>query len=352
MRRLLAVLAAVGLVVGAVLVRQRIDDGGGGGGGDDTVRIVCGTDLAAACARLAEQDAGIDVTVEDEGVTADRLSALAGDGGADATVDPGFDAWLTAGPWPAIVADNRQQTGVDGRVLGRSSAVLGRSAATIVAQQDRAKALTGSCGGAVTWACIGDVAGLPWTEAGGQAAWGTVKPGLAAPARGAGLVALAQAVASQVGTPDWASNDLEEPENSTWFDQLVGQAKRARVAGQSPLTRFLVVPASFGAVGALEAESGPAVARAANRSGLEVIYPEPVATADVTLTPSAGGDAADVLDRIDADGLGAALAATGWRVDGQRNADGVGGGPDLPADDGLPSAGALQTLRSRWDLVP
>lgn len=347
MKRLLALLLAVGLVGGAVLVRNRIDDGGSGGGSSsgDGVRLVCGTDLAATCERLAQDDPSIDLTVEDEAVTADRLATAPADGA-------GFDAWLTAGPWAAIVADDRSRAGTDGAVLGDPSKVLARSPATIVAQQDRAAALTTACGGAVSWACIGRFAGLPWTDAGGQAAWGTVKPGLAGPSTGAGLVALSQAVSSQIGTTDYASNDFDDPTLSAWFDQLVGQAKRARAPGQSPVARFLVLPASFGAVGALEAESGPSVARAANRSDLRVIYPEPVATADVTLTPAAGREASEVLDRIGQDRLLDALATDGWRVPGRPAAAGVSAGPSLPAGDGLPAPGVLQFLRGRWEQVP
>ena len=347
MKRLAAVVVAVGLVVGAVLIRGRIDDAGdgGGGGGGDTLRLVCGTDLAAACELLAEQDDSIEVTVQDEGTTADRLSLAE-------TEEAGFDAWLTAGPWPAVVADNRGQAGAEPAVLGKASDVLARSPATIVALDDRAAALAASCGAAVTWACIGGVAGLPWTQAGGQAAWGAVKPGLQPPGSGAGLVALSQAVSSEVGTTSYASNDFEDPAVSAWFDQLVGQAKRNRSPGQTPLQRFLVLPASYGAVGSLEAESGPSVAKAANRSDLQVIYPEPVATADVALAPAAGTEVADVVDRIGAERLSDALAATGWRVSGRDTAPGVGGGPALPDGAGLPGPGVLQFLRDRWEQVP
>jgi hypothetical protein len=345
-KRLLALLVAVGLVGGAVLVRNRIDDSAGGGGsGDTSLRLVCGTDLAAACRAVADADGSIDLTVEDEAVTADRLVAATG-------TDVGFDAWVAAGPWAEIVADDRAQAGTAGPGLGTPSKVLARSPATIVAQDDRAAALASACAGPVTWACIGRFAGLPWTEAGGSATWGTVKPGLAAPDTGASLVGLSQGVASQLGTTDYARNDFDDPAVSSWFDQLVGAAKRSRVPGQTPLARFLVAPATFGAVGALEAESGPSVARAANRDGLMVIYPEPVSTADVTVTPPAGGKASDVLDRIGADPLLDALAASGWRVPGRPAADGVGGGPSLPRSAGLPAPGVLQFLRGRWEQVP
>lgn len=347
MRRLAAVAAALALVVGAVFARQRIDGGSDGAVDGATIRLLCGTDLAAACGRLAARDRSITLVVEDEGVSTDRLSALAG-----ANTGAGFDAWLVAAPWPSVVADNRAQRGSGGAVLGRSSRVLARSPAVIVARDTRATALQSACTGAVTWSCIGRFAGSAWTEAGGQATWGTVKPGLAAPDRGSGLVVLSQAVASQVRTSNWASNDLDDPTNSAWFDQLVGQARRSGVGGQTPLSRLLVVPASFAAVGALESEAGPAVARAADRSSLRVIYPEPVTTADVTLTPPVGGDAGRMLQRIGPSRVSDALAATGWRVPGRSPVDGVGAGPALPRSSGLPSAGALQNLSDRWELVP
>jgi hypothetical protein len=343
-KRVLAVLVAVGLVVAAVLIRNRLDDSSGGGGNaDGGLRLLCGTDLAAVCDRLGTADASIRVTVEDVGTTADRL--------ATAKVgDTGFDAWLTAAPWPAVVADDRTRAGA-GALLGPPSRRLARSPSTIVARRDRAAALSGACGGPVTWACVGRYAGRPWTEAGGQAAWGAVKPGLVPPETGAGLVDLSQGVASQVGTTDYASNDFDDPAVSAWFDQLVGAAKRARVTGQSALDRFLVLPAAFGVVGALEAESGPAVARAADRGDLQVIYPEPVSTADVTLTPPAGRKASDVLDRIGQDTVLDALAAEGWRVPGRAAATGVGDST-LPGGAGLPAPGVLQFLRDRWEQVP
>jgi hypothetical protein len=333
-----------------VVVRDRvIEDGGGPGDTGDTLDLVCGSDLRDVCEALADADDAIDVTVEDEGATADRLSGSRPD-------ELGVDAWLTAGPWPAIVADNRAATGVDGDPVTSTSDVLGRSPATIVAQEDRARALETTCGAVgVTWSCIGDLAGRPWTEAGGQPAWGAVRPGLSPPATGNGLIALSQAVSSRTVAndlpADWARNDLDDPAVSGWFDQLVGQAKRASASTQDPLSRFLVAPATFGVVGAVEARSGPAVARAANGSTLRVIYPEPVVTADVTLSSLGEPPADELVDRIGRDRLDRALAQAGWRVPGQDPADGVGSGPELPEASGLPSPGALQYLRQRWEEV-
>ncbi|MFZ4517070.1 MAG: hypothetical protein ACOYOP_01690 [Microthrixaceae bacterium] len=333
MKRLLAGLVAVGLVVGAVVVRGALDGNGGSGGGggpDGTFRLRCGTDLAAVCERLAKDDSDLAVTVEDEGVTADRLAA------PDARVD--FDAWLAAGPWADLVADDRRIAGATGPLLGRPGPVLASARAALLAQADRAAVLQTHCGAAgVTWACVGDAAGRPWSEIGGPATWGAVKPGLAAPATGTGLVTLAQAVASKLGTTDWAANDLDDPAVAGWFDQLVGAARQANPDGTDPARRFLVIPASFGAVGTLEGRS----TTAAGRRGAESIYPEPVSTAEVRLVPAAGRSAAAAADRVGTDQLRSALRAEGWPT----------GAAAGTRDPGLPSAGALQALRTRWDEV-
>ncbi len=326
MTRLLAVLVAVGLVVGAVVVRGGLD-GSDGGGTDGAFRLRCGRDLAEVCERLAREDPDIEVSVEDEGVTADRLAA------PDAR--PDFDAWLTVGPWADLVADDRRIAGATGRVLGRPGPVLAAARAAILAQADRAAVLRTHCGTAgVNWACIGDATGRPWSEIGGSAAWGVVKPGLAAPDGGTGLVTVAQAVSSRLGTTDWAANDLDDPTVAGWFDQLVRGARQADAEGTDPARRFLVIPASFGAVGTVEGRS----TAAAGRRGAETIYPEPVSTAEVRLVPTAGRSAASAADRIGTDRLRDALRAEGWPT-------GRDGGP------GLPSAGALQALRTRWDEV-
>lgn len=348
MKRLLAALAAVGMVVGAVVVRDRID-GGSGAGDDDALQLLCGTDLAAVCEALAAADDRLEVTIEDEGLTADRLSGGRPD-------ELGVDAWLTAAPWAGIVADNRATAGVEGDPVTSTSDVLARSPATIVALRDRAAALAASCVGSVTWSCIGEVAGRPWSDVGGEATWGSVRPGLSAPETGSGLAVLSQAVSSRtvsVDLPaDWARNDLDDPAVSGWFDQLVSQAKRAGGSVTDPLARFLVAPATFGMVGALEEASGPSVERAANGSQVEVIYPEPVVTADVTLSSLGEAAADDVVDEIGRDRLLDELAAAGWRVPDRESAPGVGGGPALPDGSGLASPGALQYLRERWRSVP
>ena len=67
MKRVLAVLAAVAMIGGAGWIRQAVIDGDDGGGTGDRVRLRCGSDLRAVCARMAAEDDSIVISVEDEG---------------------------------------------------------------------------------------------------------------------------------------------------------------------------------------------------------------------------------------------------------------------------------------------
>ena len=70
----------------------------------------------------------------------------------------------------------------------------------------------------MTWTCVGDRAGTPWSSFGGQETWGRVRPAHAEPETSAiGLLAVGQAVGDFVATDaipvdrvtpiDWQSND-------------------------------------------------------------------------------------------------------------------------------------------------
>jgi len=334
-KRILALVAALAMIGAAALIRQRVIDGDSGGGG--TLRLRCATELAGVCDRLAKEDGSIKVSVADDGETADALSTK----GATAE----FDAWLAVGPWADIVADNRRQAGITTPALAVPSRVLARSPVTFVGPEDRMAALSSHCGGPVTWSCIGDASGRPWTELGGQPTWGLMRPGLAPPDTGAGLVALDQAVATQSETTDWATADLEQW--SSWLAQLVTPAQQSA----DPFTKMRVQPGWASITAPLERQSGPGTGEGDRRVSYTLLYPEPVVTADVTLVPSTGRKVDELLDRVGSDRLAAALAQAGWRVVGQPNQKGVGGGPTLPPTSNLASAGALQALRNEWKAI-
>lgn len=329
MKRLVAVLVAVGMIVGAWVLRDRLDgDGGGGSGGGDDVeqlRLRCATELERACRALADQLDDVVVSVEDPGTTSDTLVELPqGD-------DPGFDVWLADGPWAEITADNRGFANVDGQVLGEPSGVLARSPAVIVTQAARAEQLAEACEGTPTWACIGR---QPTS----------LRVGLPSPERGDGLVVLAGAVASELKTTSYSATDFDTPGFSGWFDRLTDLSAETPLGRQSPLARALAAAGTFGVVGALEAQS---VDLLRSREGYVTIYPEPMTTADITLTPRVGLDAADLVDRLGADRLAEVLGASGWRRDGAAP-DGAVDAPALPEGDQLPGPGVLQRLREMW----
>jgi hypothetical protein len=335
--RLLALLAAVAMVVGAVVVRGAMDD-------DEertttTLRLVCSTELAAVCDALAA-DGGSDVraTVEAAADTASRLNAV---GPGD---DSGLDGWLVAGPWPAIVDEARQREAAD--PLLDDGPVLARSPVVLAVRPDRADVLQRHCeGGTVGWKCLGQAAGEPWVSlTTGRPEWGLVKPGLPSVSTAAGLAVLAAATTGFFGAPVASSTDLDDGPYQDWLRQLL-DAVPGRPS--SALQTLLQRPSAFDAVGALEAEAAPALARTATNPKPALLYPDPVATADVVLGTT-GGRAAELLREVVAGPVGKrALATTGWRVAGEPLAPGIDPTRSLPDGSGLPSAGVLEALRRR-----
>lgn len=348
MSRFLALLAAAVMVVGAIVVRDLFNGRDEGTGDADTLELVCGTDLLAACNALAEgvDGSGITVRAEDEAVTAARL--------ADGDLVLGDDtAWLAAGQWPEIAeAGGAQLPELAG------SRVLARSPAVIVAREDRMAAIESACGPA-TWACIGNHAGGSWTDLGGEETWGRVEVALPDTTRGDGSVAVNQAVASRVGTTDFVTNDLDDPEVSTWFSLLASESA-SNSSGTTPLTRFLRVPGSLGVVGAAEAEAVDALSSAAVSDTVSVVAPEPLATTDVRLWSASDTGLADALDRLGTEPLGSALMRAGWRTVEESGAtatapaDSIGAdmrslAVDLPGGDGMPAPGVVSAVNRRWE---
>jgi hypothetical protein len=333
-----ALAAAAALIVAAVLVRDALDDddgdsAGGSSAGSDTT-LVCPTELADACAALEDD---VTVRVEPASDTVERLTTAADADEAD------VDVWLAPAPWAELVADARERAGAPA-LVGEPSGVIGRSPVVLVMWDDRAAALeAGACGGSVEWRCLGDAADRPWDTVGGESAWGPVNVGLTDPATAAGLVVLGGAASGYFGTADYAANDIDGG-FSGWLGALAAQAdaSTADVVNEM-LTRG---PGQFSAVAALEADA----LDAADRGGVRVIYPAPVATADLVAIPigDAEGAAGDIAGNDD---LRRVLGEAGWRVDGEPLAAGVDGGLDMPDDDSLPGGGVLGALLARWNEV-
>jgi hypothetical protein len=340
-RRVLAVVAAAAMVAGSLALRSRLDRRETER--SQVLRLTCSAELEPACRQLEEAgDSRLQVTVEAAGSTAARLVA------SDA--DPGLDGWLVTAPWPDMV-DLQRQARARQPLFGSDRPRLARSPLVMVVAKERAAALAPRCpGGTVGWRCLGEAAATEggWAAVGGRPEWGPVKPGHASPGTdGIGALVLAQAVAAWFGRADLSTVDLEDDAFQRWFAAL---ERAVPASSSSPLTTLLVTgPAAVDAVGTTEAEAGPLLAQSARRDALTLLYPSPMATADVVLaTPAGGGPREAVTRAVGGDDGKEALAAAGWRVDGQRRAEGVPDSPPLATGDGLPPPGLIEALRVRW----
>ena len=330
MRRLFALVAAAAMVAGSIAIRSRLER-------DDEeqanpLRMVCAAELERACDALRRTSS--QVTVERAVVTADRLGRSTAD-------DPGVDGWLVPAPWPQIVDGRRRQAG-QAPMFGDVSAPLARSPLVLVVRKTLADTLAPRCGGTVGWKCLGDAA------AAGQA-----KPGHPDPSADVvGALVVGQATAAFFGRADDLSNfDLDDAEFARWF-QALERATPPLASGGSPLNEMLGTNfAAYDSVGTIEAEAAPVLASSAPavRDRVTLLYPSPMATADVVLAGAGGETARRLREVAGSDSVRRALADSGWRVEGvgRPRSD----GPPLPSTNGLPSPGFLDAVRSRAEEV-
>jgi hypothetical protein len=340
-RSLLALVLAVGMVVGALYVRGAFDGDGDGGliPRNEPLRLVCATELRTACEAMAGDS--VDVRIQPAGTTAAALSS------ADGTDD---DVWVTLAPWPQIVAERRQRATLE-PLSGAAPTVVGRSPLVLVVFADRAAVLAEQCRATFSWRCVGRLAAGTWAQAGGEATWGPVKPGHPDPSNSAaGLLVVGQAASDFLGRTDFTTRDLDDDAFSTWFSNLERAVPNFGNAGNSPLQQMLQFGRGrFDIVGTTEAEAGPLLHRSAARAqDLQVRPATPLVVAEVVLAPLRPESEGRVDEVVEA--AAAALAATGWRVEGQPLAQGVSDTP-LPDEPGIPSPGALDALRSRWEEI-
>ena len=327
------------MIAAALYVRGGGSDGDGGIVPDlnpEPAALVCIPELAAVCEELASD--GVELTIEEAGVTADALAST------DAVE---HDAWLTLAPWPQIASEARRRGG--GAALPDADAPLGRSPLVMVVSAERAGVLDEECGGAVSWRCLGRVAGQPWARIGGKETWGQVKPGFTDPSLSAsGLLVVGQAAEDFLQEP-LSVRAMDTDAFLAWSSQLEQAVPRQGTSANSPLEqRVQLGAASFDVVGALEADAGPLLASSTRAQGLELRYPETMVVAEVVLAPLTDGGGADRLRDLVAERGGEALAAQGWRVEGEPPAEGVPADPPLPGKADLPEAGVLDALRARW----
>ncbi len=298
-KRLAAIVVTVGLIVGALVVRDQVIDGDGNS--DQSARsatvLVCASEFKTVCDSI--EIPGVTISIEQAGDTLDRLAATA------STDD--VPMWLTFDPFPAMVA--LQRTAADQSPLALDARALGSSPIALVTVDDGTIDLTTACGDPVSLRCLGD----------SQTAVGFAR----STDSGIGLLGVVQATSgygSASGVP------LADARFQRWLRGLVTGVSPSQLSGGTAIATIQTRPSSMDvAVGAV-AELG-----VAQRTRYAVQYAEPMIRADVVLAlPPGASIAADL-----SDALTAALVADGW---------------DAPsaAPNPLPDPTTVIAVRSLW----
>jgi hypothetical protein len=321
LRRLLALVVAVGLVVGAYVVKTRVIDKPNvatttttdpTNPGDPTnpsapttpkgkAAIWCIDELKAAC-EAAAKTANVTITVESAGKTLDRLT----------TSPAPNDIWITLAPWDGLLTNARART-----IKDQAPAVqeLASTSVVIGGPKNRLDIVAKTCA-PLTWACVGDQVGKKWDSIGGDAQWRDVVFVHTDPTSSAsGLAAYGSALAGRVGNPAFSTTELSDPKVSAWSTQLESANHPAR---KDPFGE-LALGGNFFLAGGLKPEAG---------ANAIIPTPEVRVGAIVAAVGSAKTDAKFV------EAVKAELGKNGWDV-------GV-------ASTGVPDATAMEAARNNW----
>ncbi len=323
--RAFAVAVAVALVVGALFIRRDLIEGEDSDTDTDQAdELVCVTELADVCSVFAEGDTSLQVTIEDAGVTLDRLAAL-GD-------DEPVPLWLTVDPYPAMVDATR--AGARAAPLGYTTTPLGASQLGVALPPDgRLDVLRAACDPEPLWRCIGDNAGAPWVDIGGEPQWGTIRPAFGDVNDSAlALASFAASVAGYFGDADISRSRWEaDLDFISWVRGLAATASGVSLSGGSALGTMATRPSALD----IAATAGFELATVdATAERFAPNYPAPEMSLQAVLAVPGGaaapGDLASDLTRQ--------LRSSGWD-------------DAVTAATGLPSASAMLALRAYWEEV-
>lgn len=299
-KRIAALAATVALILGAIVIRDRLIDNDGTGAAEPdqspATELICATELADACRRV--DIAGLTVRIEDAGVTLERLGGIR-------STDP-IPLWLTFDPFPAMVDVLRSTPG--NSQLGLDPLLIASSPIGLVTAVADAPDLS-ECGDPVSWRCLGD-SGL---------ATGFARTTDA----GIGLLAVAQAA---VGFSSTGQLALSDAQFQRWLRTVVTSVPASRLSGGTAIATIQTRSSSMDVAAGAEAELG-----ASPRADFTVQYASPMIRADVALAGPTGWSPPDGL----AEALTGALTDIGWDT-------------PVAATNPLPDAGTMIALRSLW----
>jgi hypothetical protein len=307
-RRVATAVIAIGLIVGALLIRRNVieddDDADAADEPEPASAFVCLTELRDVCTALGQDRPDLAITVEDSRQTLERIAA-----------GEAVPLWLTFDPFPAM----------SGSLV--AGAPLAASELAIATRLNHTAALTSTCADQRLWDCVGDIAGDEWEDAPGQ-----VKPSVGdAGKSAAALASFASAVAGYFGTTDFGTTELEDPSFIPWVQSLLGAVPVIQLTAETPVATMITRPSAVSVAGTSDAEIA---AQGARRDEVDASYPDPSMWLQAVLAAPAG---ADVPRDLAADAA-AALVAVGWDQPGTATQD-------------LPSANTMVALRNLWEEV-
>jgi hypothetical protein len=297
-----ALIVAIGLVVGAVFIRRAIDDDEASVGPSDpsnppTGLILCAADLGDVCANVDG------ASTEAPAVTVDRL----------AKGEPlGADAWIVAAPWPQIALERAARNG-QALPLTKPATPLARTPLGLFARPTVAGVLD-QCGQTVDWKC------LSRTTA-------TVRVDFEDPSVStAGLLAVIQQASTFYGSADFGSNDFGV------FDAELAQLKSVRApapSGSTVFERFSLFTHADVLVG-LQAVGERQLLRAQFKDKLVGRTAGPTISADVVVVGT------DEPSSKVTEAARTALSRAGWSTN------------NLPPTTALPTADVIIALQGLW----
>ncbi|MDA3040316.1 MAG: hypothetical protein O3C27_12475 [Actinomycetota bacterium] len=293
-KRIAALVGALLLIGGAMLLRGFLDDGGSVAVGREGSPVVCDPLVIEACKRAFPD---VEVTEEQPGVTLTRLLDQR---------NPDAFVWVTAQIWFDILEDEITRQG-RANPVGDGSTGLVTSPRLLIHESD-----VEICESPERWACL----------ASGEGGAADLDVGLDSTESTIGVLSRADLVTGYFGRSDFASNDFATSEFRSWWNQTGERLVAAQRS--SALDDLLVLRGRI--------DVAPSVVAVWAR----------IARAEYTATQSADG-APDLLisaaavgeARLDTDDLAELLAEAGWE-------------PADPDPVRLPDAvspGVLQALR-------
>lgn len=298
-KRLLAVLAAIGLIAGAWVVRDRVIEDGTADA-DEPVNagvLVCATELRDVC-RAVATEAELRVVDQAAWATIDELSA--------ANAEPAL--WLTFAPFPEML--NVERTISFAPAFSYTATEVASSPLAAIVRLDTTEELIDACGVAaetVDFGCIGEQTSLT--------------PAVSSADDAIGLLTIGAAYAAQ------GDDALDFDALLPWARGFRRASDRVSLSGGTAAQTIQTRTSVSVALGA-EAELSN------SRTGdFDVLYADPVARATVVLVTPSGFAPPDGL----VDALGVALVDRGWEPAGQGRSA------------GLPSAEQLIAIRTKWE---